>query len=314
MNKKEKAITADVVETSKKNLPKPYLLTRISASFLDFLLAVLLFVGFEAAVYFSLFDVLGYHQYVEEAQQVLRESSLYVYDEDKGFLSITETYDEELTPEENYDVPILAYYTSDERAIADNCLLRYNNSKIASGYFVEENEGIYVRVASATDVQVKAFFVTAYDEAVAFLEDDPVYVNGVNKSFYIVVFSSLFSATMAMGIIYLLIPLLMKNGQTPFKLVFRLCLVDSRDETRVKRRQLVYRFLILLFFNIWIPILLFANFTYFTLIPIFVSVAMMSFSKSYSGPHDYVAKTYIVSNRDIVIPEKSAPVDLIEQG
>lgn len=312
MNKKALPIPTEVVEPPKKSLPKPYLLTRIAASFLDFLLAVFLFVGFEAAVYFTLFDTLGYHRYVAEAQEVLRASPLYVYDTEKGFQTITETYNVQLTPEENYDVPIIEYYTSDARAITDNCLYRYNNSKIVSGLFVEESEGVFVRDGDATDAEIKTFLTGAYDDAVAFLESDPVYVNGVNKSFYIIVFSCLFSATLAMSIIYLLIPLLMKNGQTPFKLVFRLCLVDARDETRVKRRQLVYRFLILLFFNIWIPILLFANFTYFTLIPVFVTVAMMSFSKSFSGPHDYVAKTYIVSARDVVIPEHSKEPELIQ--
>ncbi|MFA5763019.1 MAG: RDD family protein [Bacilli bacterium] len=296
--------TTEIVEKPKKNLPKPYLLTRISASFLDFLLIIFLFVGFEAALYFSIFEPLGYHRLMDESQQVLRDSHLYIFDEMRGFLSITEAYDENLTPEENYDIPITFFYTNDARAIENNLLEDYSSSKIASGYFVEVSEGVFERTSEATDVLVKTFFVSAYDEAVDFLEEDPVYVNGVEKTFYIVIFTVLFSATLAVSVIQLLIPLLMKNGQTPFKLAFKLCLADARDDTRVKRKQLVIRFVILLSFNIWVPILLFARFSYFTLIPIFVSLVIMSVTKRFSGPHDYVANTYIVSSRDIVIPEK----------
>ncbi|MDD3938553.1 MAG: RDD family protein [Bacilli bacterium] len=295
--------TNEIGEKSKKNLPKPYLLTRIMASFLDFFLACLLFVGFEATLYFTLFEPLGYHRLMDESQAVLQDSHLYILDDERGLFTITEVYDENLTPEENYDIPLTYYYTNDPRAIADNRLARYHNSKIVSGYFVEEGEGIFVRAEGADDNEVKAFFVSAYDDAIKFLERDPVYLNGVNKTFYIVIFTSLFSATLAMAIIHLLIPLLMKNGQTPFKLVFKLCIADARDDTRVKKGQVVVRFVILLLFNIWVPILLFARFSYFTLIPVFISIILMSLTKTFSGPHDYVAKTYIVSNRDIAIPE-----------
>lgn len=311
MNKKD-ITTTEVVEENKKKLPKPYLLTRISASFLDFLLAVLLFVGFEAALYFSIFEPLGYHQYIDQSQQVLEASHLYVNDANQGYLTITQAYDSEKTPEENYDVPIVYYYSTDERATFDNRLNRYYNSKIASGYFIEESEGVFTRKSDISDETVRIFFVSAYDDAVDFLESDPAYTEGVQKSFYIVIFTSLFSATLAMGVIHLLIPLLLKNGQTPFKLVFKLALADARDDTRVKRKQIVYRFLILLFFNIWVPILLFGRFTFFTLIPIFVSIIMMSLTKSFCGPHDYVAKTYVVSNRDITIPEVKPEVELIQ--
>ncbi|HPM08083.1 MAG TPA: hypothetical protein PLL60_04800, partial [Bacilli bacterium] len=82
------------------------------------------------------------------------------------------------------------------------------------------------------------------------------------------------------------------------------------DDTRVKKGQVAIRFVILLLFNIWVPILLFARFSYFTLIPVFISIVLMSLTKTFSGPHDYVARTYIVSNRDIVIPERSTPKEL----
>ena len=302
--------TIEIVETPKKNLPKPYLLTRIAASFLDFLLACLLFAGIEAALYFTIFEPLGYHQLMNESQAVLQDSHLYVLDDDKGLLTITEAYDENLSPEENYDVPLTYYYTNDVRAIADNRLVRYHNSKLVSGYFIEESEGVFVRADGADDAEVKAFFVGAYDDAVTFLEADPVYLNGVEKTFYIVIFTSLFSATLGMAIIFLRTPLLNKYGQTPYKLVYKLCLAEARDDTRVKKGQLFIRFIILLSFNIWVPILLFARFSYFTLIPIFISIVLMSLTKTFSGPHDYVARTYIVSNRDIVIPEGSTPKEL----
>ncbi|MFA5421749.1 MAG: RDD family protein [Bacilli bacterium] len=308
MNKKE-YIPPAVVEKPEKKLPKPYLITRIGASFLDFLMIFIIFAGFEALTYFTLFEPLGYHALIDEAHQVLSDSHLYSYDSAKGYSTITEAYNEDLTPEENYDVPIVYYYSQDARALQNDRLALYYNEKTTSTYFVEESEGIFARAGNATDDEIRTFLASEYDKAIAFLEDDPVYLNGIQKSFYIVIFSVLINATLATGIIHLLIPMLMKNGQTPFKLVFKLALVDNRDETRAKRWQIVVRFSILISFNIWIPILLFAKFTYFTLIPVFATIIMMSLTKTYSGPHDYFSKTYIVSSRDITIPESQSIIE-----
>jgi len=286
------------------NLKKPYLLTRMFSALLDFLLVVILFAGIEAALYYTAFDWFGYTRMMNEAHEVLADSHLYTYQDGKGYLPLNETYNKEISPDENYDIPLTYYYTNDSRAISDNLFSKYNSAKITSGYFqLNEESNTIVRIET-DDVKVKVFYEAELGKATSFLERDPGYYKSVQGTYYIVIFTCLFSVTLGAAVIYLLIPLLRKDGETPFQMVFKICLVDGRDDTRVKRKQIVIRFAILILFNIWIPILLYANFTYFTLVPNLITLIMMSVTRSFSGPHDYVSHTYVATKRDIEIPEK----------
>lgn len=285
------------------NLKKPYLLTRMFSSFLDFILVILIFAGIEAALYYTAFDMFGYSRMMNEAHTVLTDSHLYTFQEGKGYIPLTETYNKEMSPDDNYDIPITYYYTNDSRAISDNLFSKYNTAKLTSGYFQLNEENNQIIRTETDDAKVRVFYELEFSKAASFLEKDPVYYRAVQGTYYIVIFTCLFSVTLASSIIYLFIPLLRKDGETPFQIVFKICLVDGRNDTKVKRKQIVIRFVVLVLFNIWIPFLLYVEFTYFTLIPNLITLIMISVTKSFSGPHDYVSHTYVATKRDIEIPE-----------
>lgn len=272
------------------------------AALIDLIVIGLLFAIIETGLFYTVFHPLGYHQSISEVRTVLAQSSLHVYDETRGYLTITEAYDDTKTAAENYDLPITTYYTTNPRAIATNRLSAYYDAKITSGYFELNDQNIPEVVPTVAESNLKTFYEGEFNKALTFFKQDPVYYSGLQKTFLIIVFTSLFSVTVAAGIIYLLIPLLRRDGETPAQMMFRIALADARDNTRVKRRQIVGRFVILLFFNIWIPILIYAAFSSLILISVVVTIAMMSLSKSFSGPHDYISHSYVVSKRDIMIP------------
>lgn len=291
---------------------KPYLLTRMGAALLDFLLIFILFALIETTFYFTIFTPLGYHESIDETRAILLDSHLYVEGEYNKILTITETYNEELTLEENYDVPIVYYYTNDDRAVRSGRLDSYYISKENSGYFDRLENDVFTRKEGVSEEKFEAFFVSSYEKAVAFLEDDPAYLRGVQRSFYIVLFTSLGSITIASLLIHLLVPMISKHGQTPFKFVFKICLIDARDETQVKKWQILVRFFILIFFNIWVPVIIYARFVYATTVPLIVSAITLFVTRTNSSPHDFIAKTYVVSKRDVHIPKTRVP-EVIEE-
>ncbi|HOJ44781.1 MAG TPA: RDD family protein [Bacilli bacterium] len=294
----------DTIKPSGRQLPKPYLLTRMGAALFDLLIAIIIFGGLQAGVFYGLYGPLGYHQALASAQEVLSDSGLYVYDAQRGYLTITETYDDTLTPSENYDNPITTYYSNDARAIAENKLDSYYVAKIASGLFELNDEQIPELLPDVSETALKSFYGAEYGKAVVFLEQDPVYVAGIRQTFLIALFSNLVTITLSCSIVYLLVPMLRPNGQTPMQILLKIGLADASSDTRVKRGQIAIRFAILLLFNVWLPILLYARFAYFTLVPIFVTLILMTITKASRGPHDFASNTYIVSLKDMQIPQR----------
>lgn len=295
----------DTIKPSGRQLPKPYLLTRMGAALFDLLIALIIFGGLQTGVFYGLYGPLGYHQAQESARDVLSDSGLYVYDAQRGYLTITETYDDTLTATENYDGPITAYYTVDARAIAANKLSTYYAAKIASGHFELNDEEIPELLPDVSDTALKNFYGAEYGKAIVFLEQDPIYVEGIRQTFFIALFSNLVTITIACSIVYLLVPMLRRNGQTPMQILFKIGLADASSDMRVKRGQIAIRFAILLLFNVWLPILLYARFAYFTLVPVFVTLILMTITRASRGPHDFASNTYVVSLKGIVIPARN---------
>ncbi|MFA5235400.1 MAG: RDD family protein [Bacilli bacterium] len=311
LSQQKKPTPADVVKP--RSLPKPSLLTRMFVALVDFLLVAALFAGIETALYHTAFEWFGYHTRVDEIHQLMDDSHLYVENDTNGYLTLTEAYVEETDPEGHYDPGIVYFYGHDARALSAGRLQFYYQTKLDSGYFELDEGPNPVALDSVSDEDLLEFFKDAYDSALDFFEDNPIYVSDMRATFYIVVFTSLFSLTLGAAIVYLLVPLVSKKGSTPVQLLFKLGLADARDDTRVKNHQVVLRFLVLLLFNLWLPILLYVEFAYFTLVPNFVTLIMISIVSGFRGPHDLASKTYVIAYKDIEIPVRRVPL-VVEEG
>ena len=90
-------------------------------------------------------------------------------------------------------------------------------------------------------------------------------------------------------VIYLLIPLLNKDGTTIGKKMLQMRLIDSKSGKNARKFQLFIRFIFFSLINVALGI-----FTYG--ISIFVSILMMFFNKQRQTIHDVIAGTIIVCN------------------
>lgn len=304
-NKDEEAI-------KKYSLPKPNLLKRLFSALVDFFFVAILFAGLEATTYYTLFDKLGYHAMIDEVHELYDNSHLYAYSEKNGYQSLTDTYNDTKTPDENYDPYITYYYTFDARAIKSNKLETYKSDKLAAKtLFTFDDNNEIIRIEGSDDKTAKEFYSNQYDSAISFFESNPKYYQNAQKPYYIIVYSCLINVLISGAIFYILIPLLTKDGATISSLIFKLGVADARDDTKVKKSQIVIRGVVIILMNYIIPILLYASFEYFTLIPILISFGMINFSKNNLGPHDLLSRTYMVNKKGLVIkdtPEKEVVI------
>ena len=107
----------------------------------------------------------------------------------------------------------------------------------------------------------------------------------------------LLAITLATSIIYLIIPLCRKNGETPAQIINNLCIVDNKSMVDIKKRQIVIRYLVILLFNYFFPILMYVKFSYFSTITIIISVIMICVTKNNIGPHDYLSQSVVILKR-----------------
>lgn len=286
-------------------LPRPYLLKRVFAALIDFVVAFILFMVLEAGEYYTVFNNLGYHTMINEIHAMYEDSHLYTYDDSsRTYLELTSTYDDSKTPKENYDNNLIYYFTNDARCIEDKKIDSYNDAKINSGYFKKDSSGNINENADIDGTKLKLFYETQYKNALTYFSNNPTYKIDLSKTYYIVIYSILINIIISSAIFYLLIPILRKDGETIGYMIFKIGVCDARDDTKVKKFQIFIRYFVFTVFNFLIPLFIYTKWTYFTLVPVFITCIMIMATHSNSGLHEYISKTYVFDKKDIVIPSK----------
>lgn len=285
---------ANPIDKSGHLLPRPYLITRIWSSLLDTIFAVICTVLVELAFTYTLFKPLGYFNYSKEAQDALIESHLYQQKND--LVELTSVYQDGDDLDALYDINITYFYSNNEYAINDNKISDYNQAKLNSKLFEDVNGNIN-KVNNADDTKLKTFYEDQYSKACEYLKSTPKYYNNAKKVFNLVIYSLSFSTIVGFAVVHLIIPLCRKNGESPAKIINHMAIADARDDARVKKHQIVIRYIVLVTLNFLIPILVYAAFDYLFLIPLFATAALISITKSNVGPHEIASQTFVVSTR-----------------
>ena len=269
----------------RKDVARPSLLKRIGAGILDFIFAGLFAGAIFLLSYFTIFPSLGYQQASKEILSAYTESTLFVQNSG-SFEEITKHYDETKTPEANYDKPIIHYYSTDSRAIAENKLDAYNNKKLNSSFYEQNDAGEIVRKEGVANKDVLPFLEGQYTAAVDFFYLDPVLIANTKLTYYTMSFSILIVVAISSAIFYFLIPLLMKKRQTLGYLIFKLIPVTGDDMEVPNRGMIALRsfvFVILTFISPISVSVFFTNGLAFAFIPFFANTMILSFSRSNSG-------------------------------
>lgn len=302
---KEKEENIKEIEDEKKVDDKPFLLTRFGAGLFDFLIAAICTLLIQTAFQFTLFKPFGYNEKMDVMHQKMEDSHLYAQDS-ASYYEITNIFDDKKDSlKEQYDDRIIYYYTHDERAIENRKLDEFNKNKDLYPelfkFNEEKNEYEFVSSEKESDVifkSYKTFFEKEYQNALSFFSLDPTY-NAYHRQTFLIYFTFLgISILISGGIFYLLVPLLMKNGETIFKKVFKLGLIDDRTGKRVKKKQIIIRFVVFMIISFYMPFFIEVVFNYFTLIPTLATILVLCVTRKNKGIHDYAAQTMIVSRRN----------------
>lgn len=270
-------------------LPKPFLLKRVWAGLLDIIFIVILTIGFEFVFSKMILNFSGFNSLIDETKEMYLDSNLYIQSENNSYI--------EYQKGDNLDEIIIQYYENDEYAKNMDCLDKYNESKINSSLFEYDNNGNIIEKLDIEKDKLDEFYYNEYQKAIDVFDSNGYYQNLLTRISSLFILTLLLAITLATSIIYLIIPLCRKNGETPAQIINNLCLVDNKSMVDIKKRQIVIRYLVILLFNYFFPILMYVKFSYFSTITILISVIMICVTKNNIGPHDYLSQSVVILKR-----------------
>ena len=297
MDAEQRRIQADIEReqlAKSKDMARPTLLKRIGAGLLDFVFAALLAAGLFTIAYFAVFPSLGYQSAAETIINAYEESGLYELG-DGNYAQLT--YDESKTPEENYDVPLTYFYRTNTRAIQENKIEEYNNSKLDSGYYELNAENQFVRKEGVEPSEVKVFLYSEYQKAIDYLFSDPELVKAHNVAYQIMWYSLLIVIVLSSSIFYIAVPLIDKKHRSIAYMVFKIIPADSTNLGPVKWTNIVLRSFIFIVITYVSPLTLYfwlGGFT-FAFIPLFLNILLMSFTRTNSAIHDFGSRINVIN-------------------
>ena len=162
----------------------------------------------------------GYTKATDEYKEVLLDSNLYILN-DKGYQEIIKTYDEKSQTEKEFylyiDSKLIKFYENYNNENIN--ITTYNEAKEESNLF----DTNYMLKNDSNIEEVKEFFKNEYNEALRLFNNyDDNYLDlarTITQYSIIIMISAL---TISSLILYLVIPLCMKNGETIGKNYFQL--------------------------------------------------------------------------------------------
>ncbi len=280
----------------KKEKARPFLLKRIGAGFVDIVFSLILAAGAFVFTYFVVFPHTGYDDAARYVVEAYYESNLFVQGL-SGYEEITGHYDENKTPEENYDVPITMFYTTNERAIQDKKYDEYLLAKLSSNLYVIDEDGKCVRKESVSYLTAKTFLEAEYSKAVSYFDDNQElqhanYVMAMSMSVALLAVSTFGSA-----VFFMLVPLIDRRNRTFGYMMFKLIPTDSKLMTPIDKKRNLFRNFIFVSITFISPFTLnlLLNTLTFSFIPFFVNSAILCFSRFNTGLHDLATNVTVLN-------------------
>ena len=282
----------------KKDDARPALLKRMGAGLLDLIFSAAVAAGLFAIAYFAFFEKIGYQGASSTMMDVYQHSGLYVTSaDDSRFVQLPEKYNSELSPEKNYDEPITNFYTTNARAVREEMNIEYIQRKVASNYYIINDEGDCVRKAGISEEVAKAYLEKEYYRAVDYLFNDPIIVNATRLITYTVPITVLIVSVISFSIFYFTIPLLDKKKRTLAYMIFKIMPVTSEELVTPVNSKIFFRSLMYVTLN-YISIItigfILGGITY-SFIPFLINTVCISFSRSNSGLYDFGTKIIVIN-------------------
>lgn len=299
----------------KKDEARPALLKRIAAGLLDFAMMIGAAAGLFAIAYFAIFPSIGYQASTQFMISTYEDSHLYYPNEGgMGYVPLTDKYNDDITPEENYDSKISYFYNTNERAVLEYQAQKYLNRKLESGYYYLDDNNVCRRYDTVAKDTAKAYLEKEYNLAVDYLFTDPQVIHAVNILNYTIPTTVLIVVSLGCAIFYFAVPLIEHRRRTIGYIILKLIPVTSDALTVPARTAITFRSLIFVVVDYisLITIALFLNGTSYSFIPFFLNTVLICLSHSNSGIHDYGTKIIVINESGT--NALSAMQKMIEQG
>lgn len=149
--------------------------------------------------------------------------------------------------------------------------------------------------------QKQAIWGELYNEAISVFEDSPLYLEAKTPLSIALLTNAAVSLFIGALAPYLVMPLILGNGQTIGKYMLGLALVNDKG-FKIKRWQVVVRYLILGGFEVGASVPLYA-------IPLFLTSASLTITYGARTFHDFLAKTYVVDAYESQIFDSASEED-----
>lgn len=280
----------------KANSARPSLIKRIGVGLLDFLFAGAIAAGLFFVAYLTLFKPLGYNEASATIFNSYRESGLF-YTEDGSFDKLTLHYNEDKSAIANYDTPVTAFYTTNERAVADNKLQSYIDAKVASGYYILNESNECVIKEGTTNETLKPFLEEQYLAAVDYFYTDPALLAASKTTYSVMIWTIFISVYIATVAMYIVVPLIDKQNRTFAYMIGKLVTVNKTDMKPILKGKAILRSTIFIFINYIsiITLYILLNDLTFVMLPLFINTVVLCVTKTNSGIHDYAVGSTVIN-------------------
>ena len=258
---------------------------RISAFVIDLFVLITLFSAFFSFIFSPIFSSTTKVDYYENKINEMRlDSHLYIKDKNNDYILISENIDKNIT---NFYLEF--NYSDLEEKDVKNYLSLYENEKIESNLFDYSQENGWSEKKDVDKDELSKFYSDELEKAVNLLNKSKTFNKYAFHMISLRIITIVVSLVFTYLIYNLLIPFIMKKGQTLGKYICGLSIVDQFGYN-VKYKRMVLRCFVGLFFNVVLAI--------FFAIPWFISITMLIFSKNAITIQDYFSLTYVVDARE----------------
>lgn len=192
-------------------------------------------------------------------------------------------------------------YKKEATFVAKNEETKQDETLKVFDYNQETNQFIYNSRVTLNDKI--AFYQGAHQNAYdIIMKQDEMLINASNKLNNISMMEIIGSISLVGIILFLIIPLCLKKGQTLGKKMYGIAVVEKNDKP-IRKTTIFIRYVILYFLEILLSI-------FFYGIPLLVSLTLMCFSKKQQSLHDIILSTKVIA----IDNYPSDEIQNIEQG
>ena len=284
---------------------KASLNNRLAAACLDIFILMMGFILLNNFFVIPIFNLASdYNQVYDTYVQELVDSRMYEEDENNNVIFILDNFTlDELT---TYDEIITYNYNLEEYSTnGPSALEEFNNSKtdMMKEYFTYDQETDTYIPNEENESEILTFYSNAFNDLSSFLlVNNETLANAYSKLNFYNQIERFISILIVSVVLYIVIPLILKNGQTIGKKVLKVYVVEcDKEGLGLSTSKLLLRegtFVV-------VEVIL-SMFTYY--IPLILSLIVLVATKNRVSLHDVVSRTMVIDTLED-IPEKEEIVD-----